>query len=166
MAVKTLGIISDTHLRTQGKPLPPVVLKTFAGCDLICHAGDILEMGILNLLGSLAPVVAVAGNNDPAELHQELGDIQTISTGGVQILICHGHQGSGSAWQNIRRISASSKAELIIFGHSHQPLVHPSENRLFINPGSPTVRRREPAFSVAIARIEDGRITPQIIRWQ
>ena len=58
-AGKLVGVISDTH-----GLLRPEVLKIFSGVDLIIHAGDIGTLETLAELQSLAPVVAVRGNND------------------------------------------------------------------------------------------------------
>ena len=39
-SMKTIGIISDTHIPTRQAKLPLEVLSAFNGVDLILHAGD------------------------------------------------------------------------------------------------------------------------------
>ncbi|MBW2248364.1 MAG: metallophosphoesterase family protein, partial [Deltaproteobacteria bacterium] len=54
-----VGVISDTH-----GILVPAAIKALHGVDLIIHAGDIGNAGIMDELNSIAPVVAVRGNMD------------------------------------------------------------------------------------------------------
>jgi hypothetical protein len=62
-----VGVLSDTHVPTIVRALPPAIFDIFKGVDLIMHAGDIVELSVLDELRTIAPVEAVAGNmDDPA----------------------------------------------------------------------------------------------------
>lgn len=151
-----IGLISDTHLLPSSKPLPDIVFKSFENCDLILHAGDILCSDVLDSLAGLATVEAVAGNNDPDDLHRLLGEKKIIQANGKRICLAHGHDGYGSAVQNIKRLSARTDADVFVFGHSHEP-IHLQKNGLhFINPGSAVQRRRQPFCSVALLEISES----------
>src|SRR3954462_2746236 len=58
-ATQLIGVISDTH----GK-LDERVFDLFAGASRIIHAGDIGDEELIWKLESIAPVIAVRGNND------------------------------------------------------------------------------------------------------
>lgn len=148
-----IGLISDTHLFPASKPLPSIVFRTFEPCDMILHAGDILCFDVLDSLSKVSKTIAVAGNNDPDELQSLLGLKHIIQVNGKRICLTHGHDGYGSAVQNIKRLAAKTDADIFVFGHSHEP-IHVQENGIhFINPGSAVQRRRQPFCSVALLDI-------------
>ena len=63
-----IGLISDTHVGAKRDSLPERVFELFHGVDLIVHAGDITQKKVLDELDTIAPVVAVLGNNDKLDL--------------------------------------------------------------------------------------------------
>lgn len=63
-----IGVVADTHIPGRARALPEALLRGLAGVDLILHAGDICVAPVLDWLAELAPVIAVAGNNDPPAL--------------------------------------------------------------------------------------------------
>ena len=63
--------------------------STFAGADAILHAGDILDAGVLELMGELAPVYAVLGNNNDISLVGVLPISRVVELGGLQIGMVH-----------------------------------------------------------------------------
>ena len=54
------------------------------------------------------------------------------------------------------------KVDIIVFGHSHQPLILTKNKVLMINPGSPSYKRREPWYSYVILEIQDKKINVQL----
>ena len=132
-----------------------------AGVERILHAGDHTTAVAVDLLEAIAPVDAVAGNNDGPELVGRFGTDRRLEIGGVRIGLTHGHLGPGPTTPDraASRFEPGS-VDLVVFGHSHIPLWRPSSASApaLLNPGSPTDRRREPAFSWAIVEITPGRI--------
>ena len=59
-----IGVISDTHLPGYDKKLKTIVERYFRDVDLILHAGDLVDLGVLEVFGN-RPVKAVCGNMDP-----------------------------------------------------------------------------------------------------
>jgi predicted phosphodiesterase len=50
-------------------------------------------------------------------------------------------------------------ADVVVFGHSHDPLVEPVDGGpLLLNPGSPTERRRQPVHTVGWLEVADGAV--------
>ena len=159
-------VVSDTHLPRFGRALPPVLARGLESADLILHAGDLAQAFVLDLLGEFAPVVAIAGNNDPPELAERLGTQRIVDVGGVRIGLTHGHLGPGRttperAW----RLFATEDPPLdaICFGHSHIPLVSQRDGVWLLNPGSPTDKRRQPTYSYLRIEIEDGMLQPHLV---
>jgi putative phosphoesterase len=54
------------------------------------------------------------------------------------------------------------KADIIIFGHSHQPIIKTINKTLMLNPGSPISKRRERWFSVIILELEKDYINANL----
>ena len=151
-----IGIISDTHglLRAQ-------VFDVFAGVEHILHAGDVGDPDILTALEAIAPVTAVWGNVDGWELRGRIPETARIELGGVQIAMLHGMQ-LGSPTPE-RAAAAHPDAGLVVFGHSHRPVVQQVGPVLAVNPGSAGPRRFRDPVTVALAEVEDGRVSARLV---
>jgi putative phosphoesterase len=158
-----IGVISDTHIPRRGRQLPPQVAELFAGVELILHAGDINDWSVLRELNAIAWTEAVAGNTDSAAMADILGYRKTLQLCGLQIGLTHGHLGRGRTTPE-RAWHTFPQADVVVFGHSHQPYNHVHRGVLLLNPGSATDKRREPKFSVAILTL-DQRPQAEILRF-
>ena len=160
-----IAIVSDTHLPRFGRALPAALVAGIrqAGVERIVHAGDWTQPLAVDLLEALAPVDGVAGNNDGPELHERFGIRRVLEIGGVRIGLTHGHLGPGATTPEraVRAFADEPGQAAIVFGHSHVPMIRPPAGPSgfwLVNPGSPTDRRRQPAFTWVLATIEHGRI--------
>ncbi len=132
-----VGLLSDTHglLRREA--------RAFAvGCDYIIHGGDIGSAAILDELGAIAPLVAVKGNNDTQKWADHLPSTEMIRIAGVFVYVIH----------DISQLDIephSAGVQVIVSGHSHQPLIEHRHGILYINPGSCGPRRFKLPISVA-----------------
>ena len=161
-------LIGDTHLPRFGRVLPPALEAELRLADRILHAGDLTAPFVLDLLEGFAPTDAVAGNNDPPELHERLGAKRVVEVGEVRIGLTHGHLGPGRTTpERARRAfgDADPPVHAIAFGHSHQPMIERRDGVWLLNPGSPTDRRREPAFSFLRLEIEDRDLRPELLTY-
>lgn len=159
-------LTGDTHLPRFGRTLPEPLLKALRDADRILHAGDHTQPFVLDLLRTFAPTDAVAGNNDPAELHDRLGLWRVVAVERVRIGLTHGHHGPGRttlerAWRTFAGREPAVHA--IAFGHSHQPVVERRDGIWLLNPGSPTDRRRQPDFSFLRLEIEGDQLRPALV---
>ncbi|HHX73650.1 MAG TPA: metallophosphoesterase family protein [Firmicutes bacterium] len=147
-----IGIISDTHIPTRAKHLPPALFDLLAGVELILHAGDFVTMSVVEELETIAPVEAVAGNMDPLELQRRFGRKKTLVLSGFRIGLIHGDIGTDRAKTPERALQAfaDDRVDAVIFGHSHQPFLRRENGILLFNPGSATDRRREPRTSCGL----------------
>jgi putative phosphoesterase len=155
-----IGCVSDTHL--IGRPVPESVLRAFDGVDLILHAGDILEMAVVEELQVIAEVLAVRGNMDHGEVAARLPDRRVIEAGSFKIGLTHGSgPPSGITWK-VARVFEGEECDCIVFGHTHNSLIKERNGVLFFNPGSPTDRMFARHNSVGLLEVTD-RIEPRVI---
>jgi len=123
----TVGLVADTHGLVR-----PGCHAALDGCVLILHAGDVGGRHVLDELSVIAPVLAVAGNTDDNDLLRLPWNLEQ-TVGGLTIRVSHGHEvGRPTADLLLSR----SKADVVVFGHSHRPLVHRDGLRLAVNPGA------------------------------
>jgi uncharacterized protein len=145
-----LGIISDTH-----GLLRPEVFEVFEGVDLILHAGDIGPPELLTGLEAIAPVRAVWGNTDDFDIRQRVPEIIEERIEGFDFLIIHGHQLGQPSPEKLN--AAYPNAEVIIFGHTHRPLLETVDVVVTVmNPGGAGARRFDLPASVGIMELEPG----------
>jgi putative phosphoesterase len=146
---RLIGLISDTHGLVR-----PDVAGALGGVELILHAGDVGE-GVLEELELIAPVLAVCGNtDDPADPRLPMEIEKTI--GGVRVHVSHGHElGSPTPQRLLERYGAA----VLVYGHTHRPLLVRSGERWVVNPGAAGARRFDILPSVAILRIAAGEVT-------
>lgn len=155
-------VLADTHISEGStRRLPDAACRQLRRADVILHAGDVLGAELLELLGRLAPVHAVLGNNDRS-LIGALPEVLDIDVDGVRIGMIHDSgPTAGRAARMHRRFPAS---DVVVFGHSHQPIDAEGVGgqRLF-NPGSPTQRRRAPGHTIGVLACEAGRLVHHAI---
>lgn len=155
-------VISDTHIRDVGsRDLSAAGWRAVEQADVILHAGDVVEAGLLARLAEVAPVHAVLGNNDHA-LRGVLPETWEATLGGVRVAMVHDSGARAGREGRMRRCFPD--ADVVVFGHSHVPWnAEGLDGQLLLNPGSPTERRRQPHKTLAIATLEDGRCRAEIV---
>jgi len=150
-----VGLISDTH-----GLLRPEVHEALAGVELILHAGDVGGDDILIELEQIAPVHAVYGNTDPPG-HQRLAASLEETVGGVRLHVSHGHE-VGAPTPD--KLLATYVADVIVYGHTHKPLVVNAGGRWVVNPGAAGPRRFDLVPSVARMTIRDGAVSVDLVQ--
>jgi putative phosphoesterase len=155
----TIGLVSDTHFPRFGRALPRALEAGLRAAKVsrILHMGDFTDPLALPLFEAIAPVDAVAGNNDPEEIWTRFGRQKTVTIDGVRIGLVHGDVGRRNAHENAIAAFAGEPVDVILYGHSHRPIVERRGTQLIANPGSPTDRRMMPTFSYGIMTIDGGR---------
>jgi uncharacterized protein len=149
-----LGLISDTHGLVR-----PGVHDALTGVELILHAGDVGGSAILEELRLIAPVAAVFGNTDPPGEPPLEGGIM-IEVGGLRVHVSHGHEvGSPTP----AKLAARYDADVVVYGHTHRPLVTRHDGRLFVNPGSAGPKRFNISPSVGRLIIANGTAEVEIV---
>jgi hypothetical protein len=154
----TIGLVSDTHFPRFGRALPRALEDGLraARVSRILHMGDLTDVLAIPLFEAIAPFDAIAGNNDPEEVWARYGRRKVVTIDGVRIGLVHGDAGRGNAHENAIAAFDGEPADVILYGHSHRPLVERRGTQIVANPGSPTDKRAMPTFSYGILTISDG----------
>jgi len=146
-----VGVISDTH-----GLLRPEALAALKGSELILHAGDIGKPEVLTLLGSIAPVFAIRGNNDREAWAKKIPDILKLRINRARLYIIH----------NVNDLEIDPAAEgfhAVISGHSHKPVFAIRGGIIFINPGSAGPRRFKLPVAMSRLTIHGPKVRVKII---
>ena len=141
-----VGVVADTHLPRFGTRLPAALADGLrdARVGLIVHVGDFTGLEIPALFEALAPLEAVAGNNDPPALVRRFGRRKIVRAGGARLGLVHGDGRAGTTLSRSVAAFGPDEVDIVCFGHSHQPLCERRGALWLVNPGSPTDKRREP----------------------
>ncbi|MFC9693347.1 metallophosphoesterase family protein [Kribbella sp. NPDC056951] len=153
-----LVLISDTHLPVRAKRLPDAVWEAIDGADVVIHAGDWVNVALLDELEERsARLIGCWGNNDGPELRARLPEVARVTLDGLSVAVVHETGASKGREERCER--AYPGVDLLVFGHSHIPwdTTAPGGLRL-LNPGSPTDRRRQLYCTFQTATITAGQL--------
>ncbi len=156
-----LLVLADTHLDGSRLNLPEAVEKLIPEIDAILHAGDFTSFEFYKYLESRATVYAVYGNMDRREISTRLPQKRILKFDDISIGLVHSNGSPVQAIQNARQ--AFNDVNIIVFGHSHQPMNETRDGVLMFNPGSPTERRFSPFNSFGLIEIQGGEFKAKII---
>ena len=153
-----LLLITDTHLPNRAKDLPAAVWDEVDRADVVFHAGDWVDVALLDRLEARAnQLVACWGNNDGAELRARLPERADVVLDGVRFTITH--ETGASAGRDARMSRLYPETDVLVFGHSHIPWDTTTATGLrLLNPGSPTDRRRQPHCTYMTAEVTAGHL--------
>ena len=149
--MKTLGIVSDTHVGTylnsrEVQSLLKELRRVFSDVDEIIHAGDVCDETFINELQKIAPTRCVRGNMD----HFRGKDLLKFSIGDYSIGVIH------KPPKDLENFFKEKDINILIHGHTHQPVIQGTTyNTLVICPGSPTHPKAPPrkrGFKDPVAR--------------
>jgi putative phosphoesterase len=124
-----IGVLSDTH-----GYLDPQVLEVFAGVRHIIHAGDVMDPAILSQLETVAPVTAVAGNLDRADVVGDLPRQVAGEVDGIRFVV--GHKPKRLQKRIARGKLSLDELDLVVAGHEHVPSAVWIDGVLHLNPGT------------------------------
>jgi putative phosphoesterase len=151
-------MMADTHVPKRARDLPPELWQAVEECDVVIHAGDWVDVPLLDRLEARAPrLVAVHGNNDGPDLRARLPEVARASLGGVRFAVVH--ETGAKQGREGRCAAAYPDEDVLVFGHSHIPWDTTAESGLrLLNPGSPTDRRAQPFCTYLTATAGGGRL--------
>lgn len=110
----------------------------------ILHAGDIGDLGVLDQLASVAPVLAVRGNIDVRL--PGLPDVRTVEVVSAdrllaRIILLHIGLNGPTLRSDTVRLARLEAASVVVCGHSHVPFIGLDRGLTVFNPGSIGPRR-------------------------
>jgi putative phosphoesterase len=163
-SAKSVGLISDTHVPVRAREVPKKVFEVFEKVDYIIHAGDLVDLSVIDALEQIAPVLAVYGNMDGPEIRGRLPKINSLKVFDWKIGVIH-DPGTLFGMGKMREIARQNGFHVLVYGHTHHANIKWEGEILFINPGSPT--NPVPPFitkpTVGLLTVTREKISPEII---
>ena len=131
-------IVSDTH-RQNGNYLK--VLRRVAPVDMVVHCGDVEGSEYLICEGAGCPVEMVAGNND---FFTDIKKKKEFQIGKYHVWLTHGHNYYVSMGnETLKKEAIARGVDIVMYGHTHKPVIDLGEEIIALNPGSLTYPRQE-----------------------
>ena len=131
-------IVSDTH-RQNGNYLK--VLRRVAPVDMVVHCGDVEGSEYLICEGAGCPVEMVAGNN---YFFTDLPREKEFQIGKYHVWLTHGHNYYVSMGnETLKKEAIARGVDIVMYGHTHKPVIDLGEEIIALNPGSLTYPRQE-----------------------
>jgi hypothetical protein len=128
-----IAVISDTHGEID---LVVRKLISIKDVDLILHLGDYSKDAEKISKKLSVKSVIVKGNGDFGTLYNE---DELVGIKGKNIFLTHGHRyGVHRNLNNLYYRGLELEADIILYGHTHVPLVLEENGITIMNPGSPT----------------------------
>jgi len=154
-----LLLISDTHVPKRARDMPAQVWDEVASADVVLHAGDWVDVALLDELEERSRrLVACWGNNDGPDLRARLPERADVTLEGVRFTVTH--ETGASSGRDARMARLYPDTDVLVFGHSHIPWDSTATTGLrLLNPGSPTDRRRQPHCTYMTATVGGGVLT-------
>ncbi|MDO9529200.1 MAG: metallophosphoesterase family protein [Syntrophales bacterium] len=154
-----IGVISDTHLKSYDDRLGIIMEDYFGDVGLILHAGDLVDISILDAFDG-KEVKAVCGNMDPPEVKKLLPDKLVLDLNGYKVGLIHGWGIPFGIEKKLRK--KFGDIDCLVYGHTHRAVNMVKDNVLFFNPGSAIDKRFSENNTIGILEISD-KITGEII---
>ena len=151
-----LVLMADTHVPKRARDLPAELWAAVDAADVVVHAGDWVDVPLLDALeGRARRLIACYGNNDGPALRARLPEVARAELDGVRMAVVH--ETGPATGREQRCATRFPGTDLLVFGHSHIPwdTTAPDGLRL-LNPGSPTDRRRQSYATYLTASIRSG----------
>lgn len=158
MSPELIGVISDTH--GQFDPKIPGVFK---GVSHILHAGDIGGLRVLHQLEQIAPVTAVSGNVDEGNAPPGVDAEKTLQLCGLRIFMIHILGNPQRLARELKQKIDFVQPDVVVFGHTHKPLLEQHGRVLYFNPGSAGPKRFSLPRSVGLLRGRQGKPQGELI---
>lgn len=131
-------IVSDTH---RSNALYLQLVKKHAPLDMVIHCGDVEGSEYTIESAVQCPVHIVAGNND---FFSGLKQEDEFMIGKYKVMLTHGHHYYISMGNELLKDEAKSRgADIVMYGHTHRPVIEQGDGIVAINPGSLTYPRQE-----------------------
>ncbi len=159
-----VAVLGDTHLRGGAEGLPAAAVREIGLADVVLHAGDVVDLAALRALEAMVgtrPFHVVLGNND-RELVGRLPERIELELAGVRVAMVHDSGARAGREARMRRWFPT--ADVVVFGHSHEPWADEgAAGQLLFNPGSAVQRRRQPHRTMGVLELAGGRVADRRI---
>lgn len=168
---RTFGLIADAHIHAgKTPPLPEKLTEIFGAVDSIIALGDMGEASALDALAKIAPVAAIAGEDD-AHGDVRLQQLRFFECGKVGIAALfdgakNGLLASNDPFAPIEGFDAAlaqkfgRKPQVLLCAGTHKAFTANVSGVFIVNPGSPTLADRP---NVTILRVDASGVSAEQI---
>jgi putative phosphoesterase len=151
-----IAVLSDTH---GNYPLAIKMLDRIAGLDCIIHLGDILQDADIIGCALSVPVIKIAGNCDSAP---KAANELLLSLRDITFFLSHGDlYRVKSGIERIYEKASAVKAGVVLYGHTHAPVIQKKGEILLVNPGA--LKEDAVQQSLAVLNIKNSELSAEII---
>ncbi|WP_318568006.1 metallophosphoesterase [Salinigranum marinum] len=148
-----LVVVSDTHARTDHR-LAGRTLDAVREADLVVHAGDFNREPVLDAFHDVSTeLLGVYGNTDDDAVRDRLPRARNFEYGGLTFAVTHTRRGGPTALSLFGR---ERDADVVVFGHSHRPMLDRSGPVALLNPGSHAQPRGNRSGHAELDAVTDG----------
>jgi putative phosphoesterase len=150
-----IALISDSHGYIDHKALPYL-----GEADEIWHAGDIGDLGVLDILPKNNLKRIVTGNIDDSQARALFPETLEFEIEGMKVLILHIGGKPGKYAKGVKEKISQAGANLFVCGHSHICQVQYDEKLkcLFMNPGAVGNQGFHHVKTMLVFEIESGKV--------
>jgi len=131
-------ILGDTHIRFT-KDIPEVFLRVIQNSDFLIHTGDYVSEEILEKFIEMKnnKFIGVFGNADPLSIRKRLPNERLFNLNRYRFGLAHPAMGGADdkVESLISKKFVRKKVQILIFGHTHNPIIEKREKILLLNPG-------------------------------
>ena len=144
--MKKILIISDTHRKNDNYLN---VLQMEGKLDMVIHLGDVEGSEYTIQAATDCPVEMISGNND---FFSDFPSEKTLQIGRYRVMITHGHRyyiGMGN--EMLKSEAVARGVDIVLYGHTHRPVIEISSSLITLNPGSlsyPRQENRRPSYII------------------
>ena len=152
-------ILGDTHI-SRFKDLPKKLVELIHNANWVIHTGDYTSRSVVEsfIQAKKENFIGVYGNADPLNVREILPPKTILTISGIQIGIIHPYFGGSETllMRKIRKEFRGFNVNIVIFGHTHDPMIQYHNQVLFINPGKGYLDKNStnPSASVVIITID------------
>ena len=145
-------IVSDTHGHDENLERAVMMETPF---DMLVHCGDVEGREIFIEALVDCPCCIVSGNND---FFSDLPREKEFQIGKYKVLLVHGNTyGVSMGNQELKQEARDRGVDIVMYGHTHKPVVDQDRDIIAVNPGSLTYPRQEGRSpSYIVMTITDG----------
>ena len=155
-------VVSDTHCR-YWEEIDPQIRNELTNADISVHCGDFVGSDVVSKFKSLTnSSVLVHGNSDPVEIRKSIPYIETFTVGSFNFGVIHPAWGGPEF--NLQELLKDfvAKPDVILFGHTHEPVDKTIKDVRFINPGQ-GYKSFMASCTIAKINVDGSKITVKIM---
>jgi putative phosphoesterase len=116
----SLVLTSDTHVPQRSRDLPHSLWSAIEAADLVVHAGDWVDVALLDQIERRARrLLAVHGNNDHGPLRERLPEVARAEVEGLRMAVVH--ETGDKSGREARCMARFPDADVLVFGPGTPP---------------------------------------------